>query len=164
MNYSDLYKDYFPRLTTVACIWVTSQDAEDIVQDVLVRLWEEQNRLAFLNGDLYAYAFMSVKNRCLDKLRAQARMRRYHSKVWSEVQNAPDWEGPLNQLEYRETERRLHHAIGTLRGRAREVFMMSRKEGLTYAEIARRLGISVNTVECHMSAALSRLRKQMSAA
>ena len=65
MNYPDEYMSLFHRLTVVASTWVSPQDAEDVVQDVLVGILGKQNlRLQTLFCCAQAYAFMAVKNRC----------------------------------------------------------------------------------------------------
>ncbi|MGI6242243.1 MAG: RNA polymerase sigma-70 factor [Prevotella sp.] len=163
MNYSELYQNLFPHLTGIACIWVTPQDAEDIVQDVLVNLWEKRDSLIFLD-DIQAYAFTAVKNRCIDRLRMQSRMRQRYNMMWTQLQNSINWEKPQDIMEYQETKQRLNKAIATLKGRCREVFLLSREEGYHNSEIAQRLGISVNTVECHMTNALRKIREQFRAA
>lgn len=160
MDYAQLYKDYFPRLVQVATIWLSREDAEDIVQDVLVRLWERRESLQFLS-DPYSYAHAAVRNRCLDHLRHQAYVREHRHGVWAALRLACDLETPAVRAEYHELEQHLGQAVQQLPMRCRMVFMMSRYDGLHNDEIARRLGISSNTVECHITSALSRLRLKL---
>ena len=70
--------------------------------------------------------------------------------------------GPVDmELEYKELSDKLEEAIGRLPSRQREVYVLHKKKGLKYSEIAEQLKISVNTVENHMSRALSAIRKQL---
>lgn len=162
-EFTDFYEESFSRLKGIACMWVTLQDAEDIVQDVLTRMWSNWEKMFFVE-DLYAYAFMMVRNSCLDKLKHAALARNYNRIMWSRFQNSYEVNDPSRHLEYKETEQRLKMAIESLRGRNRQVFELSRDNGMKYHEIAEHLGISINTVECHMVSALSKLREMMEVA
>ena len=162
-EFTDFYEESFSRLKGIACMWVTLQDAEDIVQDVLMRMWSNWEKMSFVE-DLYAYAFMMVRNSCLDKLKHAALARNYNRIMWSRFQNSYEVNDPSRHLEYKETEQRLKMAIESLRGRNRQVFELSRDNGMKYHEIAEHLGISINTVECHMVSALSKLREMMEVA
>ena len=84
--------------------------------------------------------------------------------MWSRFQNSYEVNDPSRHLEYKEPEQRLKMAIESLRGRNRQVFELSRDNGMKYHEIAEHLGISINTVECHMVSALSKLREMMEVA
>ena len=72
---------------------------------------------------------------------------------------SPSFAGPdpVGQLESRDLLRRLERAMLRLRPKTREIFMAHRVEGLTYAEIAERTGLSVKGVEKQMSKALRHL-------
>lgn len=158
MDFSELYTTYFNRLVQVASVWNSREDAEDIVQDVLVRLWERRDSLTFVD-DKYTYVLAAVRHKCKDRLKHLARVREHQRGVWSALRLACDLETPAVIAEYHELECRLDRAVGQLPQRCRMVFAMSRYEGKRHAEIASEMGIAVNTVECHMTAALSRLRK-----
>ena len=60
-----------------------------------------------------------------------------------------------------ETEMLVRNAINSLPRKCRDIFLLSRVEGLKYREISERLGISVNTVECQMGIALKKLRVKL---
>ena len=60
-----------------------------------------------------------------------------------------------------ETEILVRNAINSLPRKCRDIFLLSRVEGLKYREISERLGISVNTVECQMGIALKKLRVKL---
>lgn len=163
MDFTDVYTAYFSRLSTIACIWVTPQDAEDVAQEALVRIWQDWDKMQFVD-DLFSYAFTMVKNHCLDKIKHLKMARAHHVYLKANRQLATEHYSPLTYMEYQETEQRLRQAIGNLKGRSRQVFLLSREEGMKYHEIAYRLGISVNTVECQMVSALKLIRKQMNVA
>jgi RNA polymerase sigma-70 factor (ECF subfamily) len=131
------------------------EDAENIVQDIFVMLWEKREVLEVKVG-LVPWLFTLVKNRCLDFLR--------HETVGKEF--AKEYEAKriaLEQLNYafssdEDLEEVLTAAINALPERCREIFIKSRVEGKKYREIAAELEISINTVENQMSIALKKLR------
>lgn len=160
MDFSELYTDYFNRLVQTASIWNSHEDAEDIVQDVLVRLWERRDSLVFVQ-DPYLYALAAVRHRCIDRLKHLTYVREHQRGMWSAMRMACDLETPATQAEYHDLECRVERAVHQLPQRCREVFIKSRYDGKHYAEIAHEFGIAVNTVECHMTIALTRLRKSL---
>ena len=64
-------------------------------------------------------------------------------------------------LEGNDTEILIRAAINSLPKRCRDIFLMSRLEGLKYKEISERLGISIKTVECQMGIALKKIRMKL---
>ena len=132
--------------------------AEVVAQDVFSHLWEIRDHVC-ITSSWSSYLLRSVRNRCLDHLKA-----RDHSemKMGSGV-DFPDFfseaDHPLSKLLEKELEEDLSRAVESLPAESRTVFKKSRLEGKKYHEIARELGISVNTVKYHMKRALSLLRE-----
>jgi len=131
--------------------------AEELVQDVLLELWRRREQLA-ADGSPQAYLFRATRNRALNHLR--------HLKV--QRASAPQLAGDgvraasaPAELEAEEMTAAVHEALGELTPRCREVFEMSRVEGLRYHEIAERLGVSVKAVEAQMGKALRTLREHL---
>lgn len=158
MNITELYKTYSTQLTETACRWVPMEDARDITQDVFLILWERREKLSDLT-DIYAYAYAAVRNRCLDRLRNEAYIREYTNRAWALIVDTINMETPTNYIYFKETQRTIARAVDRLPRRCRQVFMLSREQGMRYNNIADTLGISVNTVENHISLALARLRQ-----
>lgn len=157
MDYSELYKTYFPQLVMVASRWLSKEDAEDLVQDVMVRLWVRRDTMKYLT-DFFPYALTAVRNRCLDHLKHLTYVREYEHTASANLRMAIDMENPMTRMEYCEFEKKVNMAVSSLPTRCRTVFMMSRYEDKKYDEIATELGISLNTVENHMTSALCKLR------
>ena len=156
MDFEQLYTDLFPQLVQVASAWVSRQDAEDLVQDVLICLWERLDSLSFITN-IYMYASAAVRNKCFDHLKHQTYVREHRHSVLANVRLACELENPYHYVVYRELYHKVEWAVNQLPNRSRMVFMLSRYEEKPNAEIAHELGISVNTVENHMTKALSRL-------
>lgn len=133
-------------------------DAENIVQDIFVLLWEKRDVLD-IQVSLTSYLFTLVKNRCLDFIRHKTVSEEY-AKEFQAKQAA------LEQLNYTFTseediEEVITAAIEKLPERCREIFIKSRIEGKKYKEIAEELNISVNTVENQIAIALKRLKVEL---
>ena len=143
----------FRRLYQPLCLYAMhylsgdADAAEDIVQDCFVKYWESRPTNA--RGFLYT----AVRNACIDSLR------RRHPEVVAFVPH--DLDGIISDAEAQsrsDLEARLWSRIDNLPERCRQVFLMSKRDGMTYSEIADELGLSVKTVEHQVSKALRRLR------
>ncbi|MCR5199116.1 MAG: RNA polymerase sigma-70 factor [Prevotella sp.] len=148
MNFQLLFRNYYRPLCLYALHYINNvDDVEDVVQDCFVRLLEASVEPRNVRAWLYA----AVRNRCIDLLRQSS-----HSVEPLTVgqETATDEEQQERSLR----EARLWEAIDALPARCREVFLLSKRDGLTYAQIAQRLRLSEKTVEHQVSKALKRLR------
>lgn len=126
--------------------------AEDVVQECFATLWEKlEAGLAVANRR--AYLYMTVRNRCLDQLRRKG-MQTESLKPYDTYDIIDDDDAQ----ERSQIEARLWTAIDSLPEKCREVFLMSKRDGLKYEEIATELGISENTVRNQISKALKVLK------
>jgi RNA polymerase sigma-70 factor (ECF subfamily) len=153
-----LFRHWYPRLCDWAFRVLDSRDgAEDSVQDVFVAIWRGRERLPKAQS-LPAYLHRAVRNRALNQLRHQRTAGRWLAMLDPEPQIAPDAETGLAD---RELDAAYRAALAELAPRGREVFVLSREQGLTYAQIAETLGISVKTVETLMGRAIAALRGKL---
>jgi RNA polymerase sigma-70 factor (ECF subfamily) len=129
---------------------------EEIVQDVMLELWRRRESLA-LTGALRAYLHQSVRNRALNELRHGRTVRRSEPYV-RPPSGVP---GADARATSRELAAAVAGAVASLSPPQREVFELSRRDGLTYPEIASVLEISVKTVEARMGRALRHLRERL---
>ena len=136
-----------------------NEDAENIVQDVFLILWERKEEIE-ISFTLTTYLFTLVKNRCLNFLRHKLIEEEYNSQMKEELGFKLYALETFNYSYQSEEELQevIQRALDTLPERCREVFIKSRIEGLKYKEISDELGISVNTVENQMVTALKKLR------
>ena len=158
-NFEKLYKLYYPKMFAFAQNYVpANEDAENIVQDVFLILWERKDEIE-ISFTLTTYLFTLVKNRCLNFLRHKLIEEEYNSQMKEELGfklyalEAFDYSYQSEE----ELQEIIRRALDTLPERCREVFIKSRIEGLKYKEISDELGISVNTVENQMVTALKKL-------
>lgn len=158
--FEPLFRAWYPRLAEYAARLLGNRDAaEDAVQDVFVAVWSRHASLPEASK-LAAYLHRAVRNRALNQLRHQRTAGRWLAQVEADPAVAAVAE---SSLEHAELEGALRAALANLSPRAREVFQLSRDQGLTYPEIADTLGISVKTVETLMSRALRALRSRLAA-
>jgi RNA polymerase sigma-70 factor, ECF subfamily len=131
--------------------------AEEIVQDFFVKLWEKKVHL-FIETSVKNYFFRSVKNLCLNFIQHNKTKLRYAQIVISEVENqfTDDNNYPEPDLQVK-----IEESINSLPEKRREIFRLSRQEGLKYNEIANKLNISIKTVETQMSLAMKTLRDKL---
>ena len=154
MNFDDLFRFNYRPLCLYALHYL--QDvalAEDIVQESYTALWEKLQGGAHVL-DRKSYLYMMVRNRCLDHLRKKG--------IPTESLKPCDTYGIIDDDDAQErsqTEARLWTAIDSLPEKCREVFIMSKRDGLKYEEIAEELNLSVNTVRNQISKALKVLKE-----
>ncbi len=151
----EAFKCYYRPLNLFALHYVNDIDsAEDIVQQCFSDLWEKQCQNRDI-GNLKAYLFTSVRNQCIDFLKKDTVIS--HDVEVDSLDNLSE-ENDEEERAFREA--RLWTAIDSLPDRCREIFLMNKKDGMKYKEIAEKTGLSVNTVENHVLKALRLLREK----
>lgn len=150
---------YYAGLCDFAWRYVRSTAiAEEVVQEVFLNLWEHRKRLQS-DGSLRAYLYQSVKNRSLNHLRNQRTRLQKTEALTEHLSHAPPQ--PDRAMMQGELAHRIRQALDALPERRRTIFVLSKLHGLTYAEVASVLGISVNTVDTQMRRALRLLRERL---
>jgi RNA polymerase sigma-70 factor (ECF subfamily) len=133
--------------------------AHDVVQETFVRIWDRRGSLQ-PELSLLALAFRIAMNLVRDDLRRKEARVRLSDRVPPPAR--PDGDDPLEQAQHallaREVERILRDDLPE---KCRAVFLLSRVEGMSNAEIASTLGIREKTVENHMTRALKTLRREL---
>lgn len=133
------------------------QDAEEIVQAVFVKIWEQRAQLT-IQFTLKAYLYKMVHNRCLNWIRDH-RNRREPLAAQTEASLGINTSDPLIG---EDLQRAVAAALDKLPPQCRKIFELSRFEELKYREIAEQLDLSVKTVEVQMGKALRLLRRYLS--
>jgi RNA polymerase sigma-70 factor (ECF subfamily) len=133
--------------------------AEELVQDVFLRIWRAGASLR-VTGSVRGYLFIAVRNEALKWLRRQGIEHRWWQytvdHVSDDVSQAPD---PIATLEGEAVDARVRAAIAQLPPRGREILMLRWNDQLSYNEIAAVTGLAVKTVENHIARALKILRE-----
>ena len=151
-RFEDIYLSYFSKMKYFAKEYVISEeDAENIVQDVFVELWENKEMLN-MHMNLIAYLFTTIKNKCLNHLRHKLVVQETASKLQEEYtislrMNLDSLEAFDNNLfSDQDIEKIISRALDTLSEKCRTIFIMSKIEGKKQKEIAQELNISINTI------------------
>lgn len=153
-----LFNYYYPGLCVYAqnMMSLSEELAKDIVQDVFVKLWDDREKLN-IQFSVRSYLFVSVKNKCFDVLRKKNR----DIKV-QELSNEHDVaDESFETFVLSELETLFNKSLNKLPERCREVFELSRINGLKNREIAVKLNISEKTVENQVTKALHILKEEL---
>lgn len=128
-------------------------EAEDIVQQAFADVWDKSVAGLFI-GNLKAYLFQAVRNRSLDAVQSANR----ETPLDELPDDTPDLSGD-EAVARAERDARLWQAIDDLPAERRRIFLMAKRDGLSYREIADELRLSIKTVKNQMSKALKTLRE-----
>lgn len=167
-SFRDLYNRYYEELCRFAMQLLNNSSlAEEVVDDEFMYLWTNRSRLEIKS--IKTYLFRAVHNSCIDVLRSS---KHRFSSLSSQISSADsihfmervfiDEAHPLGQLLDKELETEVRQAVGRLPDDCKRVFLMSRVDHRKYQEIAKMLGVSVNTVKYHMKHALRLLNDELS--
>ena len=156
--FEEVFKTYFKPLTAFAYKFVKdADDAKSIVHDVFMKLWEKKETID-MSKSVKSYLFTSVNNRSLNFIRDHKKFT--NEEFILENQHDDHWE-VSDELSAVDIQKKVDSTLNNISPKAKQVFIMSRNEGLKYREIAEKLNISIKTVETHMSTALKELRKNL---
>ena len=133
----------------------STEAARDIVQDIFLKIWDSRANLERIES-FENYLYIMTRNRIISVMR-----KKLLEPVTDSLQELVEETGPSaeQRLSFKQAEELLEKGIELLPPQRRAVFVLSRKEGLSYAEIGERLGISSSTVKGHMIQALNSLRE-----
>jgi len=155
--FETLYRSYWQRLYAFAFRYVRSKpDAEDVTQEVFLRIW--RGRADWLPaGAVSNYLYLAVRNAARDRLARAAVARR----GWWRLEQAETTQEFQCDLESRELAAAVERALAALPPKRAAVCRLRLMDGLSYAQIADRLGIGTKTVETQLARGLKTVREQI---
>ena len=164
-QFKQLFFEYHPRLVRFATRFVDESTAEDIVQNCFMRLWNKRENILLTN--IKSLLFMMVRNDCLNELKhrvvastdsldALMNEKGTEQLYWQDF--TPDAETVFVGVELQNI---VNEALMITSDKSREIFLMSRQQGMSPKEIAEKMGISRQAVEKHIHSVLAVLKKQL---
>lgn len=160
VSYKELFILLHSRLKQFAySLLKSSEEAEELVSDVFIRIWEKREQLVVIESPLL-YFYTTTKNLALNRLNKQKRVQNQSPDEWL-VQLNSIYFDPEQLMMTEEMVRQIRLAVNNLPPRCRLIFKLVKEDGLKYREVAELLHLSVKTIEAQMAIALRRLGKCM---
>lgn len=156
--FTQLYNRYWKKMFTTAANKLHNlEEAEDIVQQIFISLWDRREVLE-IKTSLDSYLAVAVKYRVLKHLNLRFRLKNFSDvAVEATIAELSD-DSTQEWLEFNEVNQRVQYLIEALPEKSRLVFEMSRIEGISHKEIASSLKLSEKTVEWHITKAIKFIR------
>lgn len=157
-DFDKIYLIYYPKLVRFSTEYLLSkEDAENVVQDVFLHVLEEYKEFSSIEN-LNAFLFRLVKNKSIDFLRRKIAIEKNHARLKEYQLKYEAMEEFDDSLSENDISNIIIKAMESLPPKCKEVFVLSKIEGLKYAEIAEKLAISPHTVRNQMSIALKKMK------
>lgn len=156
----ELFNHYYPRLYQFSKSFLKLEDGiDDILQEVFLKIWKNRSNIS--SSETFSpFIFTITRNMLLNELRSRMSKQNVKNEILKlSVQN--DYSS-FEKLEYGELKETVDRIVNNLPEKQREVFLLSRYEGLSHKEIAERLNISTKTVEYHISQSISAIKGKLS--
>ncbi len=159
-SFKEIYSHYFIRLLKLSYTIVHSREsAEEIVNDVFVKLWKKKKELASINKpDVYFY--IAVKNKSLDYLRKQNKKKVLDLALIS-ASHLRTSTNPETIMLTNELRDKIKTAIDQLPARCKLIFKLVKEDGLKYKEAAAVLDLSIKTIEAQLAIATKKLSQTL---
>lgn len=158
-----MFTTYYAELVSFAASYTKAREAaEDVVQDVFVRVWERRTEWV-VRGSVAQYLYGAVRNRALNAMAHERVVTRQMDQAARDRVGEGAANAGVAELEREELVALVTRVVDTLPPRCRDVFVLSRYRRLTQREIAATLGITVNTVNVQLGRALRALDEALRA-
>lgn len=153
-----LYNYYYPRLFNFSRSFLKLHEGiDDILQEVFIKIWRNRKNI-YTPNTFNSYVFIITRNLLLNELRSRINNKKVKELI---AQQTIAIEFSFEQSEYSDLKEKFEEAINQLPVRQKEVFLLSRIEGLSHKEIAKKLAITSKTVEYHIARATLFLKERL---
>lgn len=155
--FNDIYRMYAGRLHAFCLRWVKRQeDAEDIVQEVFAKLWNERHNIR-QTDTLEHLVFIMARHSLINAFRATLRMPVFED--YTQYRDRLPNDGGGDPVEFSEFLTFVHRAVDSLPDTRRKVVQLAKIEGRNNHEIAEQLSLSEQTVRNQLSLGLKEVRR-----
>ena len=159
LAFKELYLNYASKLFYFSLKYTNNKDdANEIVQTIFLKVWENRSKL---NPELSFNAYLIQIGKNLIYRQHQKRELEKRYQIYQKTHSETKSENTEEYVIFSELEQKTRDYIGSMPEKRKQVFMLSRVEGLSHEQIAEKLGISVGTVKQHMNQALKSLNSKM---
>lgn len=160
LAFGKVFRLFNTKLVKFATNYVRSHEvAEEIVEDVFVKLWLRRSEVAQINH-LGTYLYIATKNRSLNVLNKE-KVEFTNSAELPESELPVGYSTPHDNMVHSELMNSMQRAVDSLPERCKIIFKLIREDGLKYKEVAQVLDISVNTIDAQMAIAIKRICQSM---
>jgi len=155
-----IYYKYCQKLHAFVMMYLKlEEDAEEIVQEVFVKIWQSRSKVD-VNASFESYLFTIAYNTTMSLLRK--RMSETKSREYlKSLQQISTSEEIIEDIYVQELNQKVQSIVDQLTPRQKEIYLLSREEGLTHGEIAKKLNISESTVNNHLVTILKYLKEKL---
>jgi RNA polymerase sigma-70 factor (ECF subfamily) len=155
--FSDIFRQHEHALySLVLRLTKSNQVAQDILQEVFLKLWTQRHTLHTINN-IEAWLYRITENKIIDHLRKASADNRLKKKLWHNTQQASS--DTSQHLESKEYNQIIRQAIDSLPAQRRLIYQLHKEEDMDYQQIANQLHISKHTVKNQLFSAIQSLRK-----
>ncbi len=157
--FEEFFHLYFTWLKSVAMAIVKkNEDAEEVIEDVFVKVWAMRERLHQVNN-IETYLYTATKNRAYNYVK------KYYKAYLVEMEEGKDDTGysisPEEAMIIEELKLKINDAVSLLPPKCKEVFTLVRQEGLSYKKAASLLGVTPKTVENQLAIAIKKIKYEL---
>ena len=154
-----LFDYYYPRLYNFSKSFLKIEEGiDDLLQEVFIRVWKKRKSID-TTSNFNSFIFTITRNLLLNELRSRLNNEKMRDEVFR-LSLAPEYDS-FEKIEYDELKNQVEKIVDELPDRQKEIFILSRTEGLSHNEIAKKLGITTKTVEYHISLAIKTLKNRL---
>lgn len=158
--FDGIYNAYCHKLYVFVLRYVKQEeDAEGLVQEVFIKVWATRSKIdvyASFESFLFTIAYNSTMS-LLRKRVSESKSREY----LKSQQHFDTADQIIDEIQFKELNSKVQFLLTQITPRQKEIYLLSREEGLTHKEIAKKLSISENTVKNHLVSTLKYLKLHM---
>ena len=152
-----VFRDYYKPLVRYGTTFLKDSDeAEDVVQQVFVSMWEKRSQQD-IHTSVRALLYKAVHNACLNRIKH----RKVRMVYAEELKATQEQASQVDLVQANELDEKIQLAVANMPEQCAKIFKMSRFEQLRYQEIADQLGLSIKTIENQMGKALRIIREEL---
>lgn len=158
--FNAIYNKYSYKLHEFVLMYLKQEeDAEEIVQEVFIKIWESRGKIDIYSS-FESFLFTIAYNATISLLRKRVSENKSREYLKSQ-QQIDTAEQVIDEIQFQELNQKVQSLLEQLTQRQKEIYLLSREDGLTHKEIAQKLNISESTVNNHLVTTLKYLKSHI---